>query len=106
MVAHEPVEQNVGASVVTLAEVLVRSIALGEEQGRVELLQEMEIHPLGVPGWRFVDLARVRASTGLKLPDCCVLLAAKQVKADAVASFDDRLRAAASDRGFALVPPA
>jgi predicted nucleic acid-binding protein len=40
-------------------------------------------------------LARLRAGTGLKLSDCCVLLAAQQSSAEAVATFDDRLAAAA-----------
>ena len=40
-------------------------------------------------------LARLRAETGLKLPDCCVLLAAQDASASSVLSFDDRLSAAA-----------
>ena len=37
------------------------------------------------------DLATLRAETGLKLPDCCVLLAARSAGASAVLTFDDRL---------------
>lgn len=43
-------------------------------------------------------LAVLRAGTRLKLPDCCVLLAAEQSHG-AVATFDDRLANAAGDRG-------
>ena len=45
-------------------------------------------------------LATLRAITGLKLPDCCVLLAAEQAGA-AVLTLDDRVAAAARERGLA-----
>ena len=38
-----------------------------------------------------VRLAALRADTGLKLPDCCVLLAADAASADGVLTFDDAL---------------
>ncbi|MGH3428816.1 MAG: hypothetical protein ACRDQZ_14830 [Mycobacteriales bacterium] len=44
----------------------------------------------------------LHAETGLKLPGCCVLLAAEQIAAAAVATFDDRL-AAADRAGFAVL---
>lgn len=43
------------------------------------------------------QLARLRADTGLKMPDCCVLLAAEHTAAR-VASFDEQLIKAASAR--------
>ncbi len=43
----------------------------------------------------------LRTETGLCLPDCCVLLAAEQLKA-AVATFDERLRRSASGRDLPL----
>jgi predicted nucleic acid-binding protein len=46
-------------------------------------------------------LAGLGAATGLKLPDCCVLLAAEQVDG-AVATFDDRLAAVARERGVVV----
>jgi len=49
------------------------------------------------PAW----LAVLRADTNLKLPDCCVLLAAEQTHG-AVATFDDRLATAARERGFVV----
>jgi predicted nucleic acid-binding protein len=48
-------------------------------------------------------LAGLRASTGLKLPACCVLLAAEQVDA-AIVTFDHRLAAAARERGIDVRP--
>jgi toxin FitB len=44
------------------------------------------------------ELAGLRASAGLKLPDCCVLLAAEQV-GGGLATFDERLAAVARQRG-------
>lgn len=46
-------------------------------------------------------LARLRAATTLKMPDCCVLLAADQL-ADAIATFDDRLADVARNHGLAV----
>jgi hypothetical protein len=40
----------------------------------------------------------------LKLPDCCVLLAAEDGRADAVLTFDDRLRRAAKRLGLGPGP--
>ena len=45
-------------------------------------------------------LALLRAETRLKLPDCCVLLAAEDAEADAVLSLDDRVVTAAREAGF------
>jgi predicted nucleic acid-binding protein len=45
----------------------------------------------------------LRAETRLKLPDCCVLLAAEQVSDAHVATFDDRLDVAARQRGFVVL---
>jgi predicted nucleic acid-binding protein len=36
------------------------------------------------------QLALLRAQAGLKLPDCCVLLAARDAPAQSVATFDER----------------
>ncbi len=46
-----------------------------------------------------VRLARLRADTGLRMPDCCVLLAAQDA-AGRVAAFDDRLIRAAEVLGL------
>ena len=47
-------------------------------------------------------LASLRAETNLKLPDCCVLLAAQDADADGVLTFDDRLERAAEQLGFGV----
>lgn len=91
-----------GASTITLAETLVapaRAGRLGDAQLALERLGVSELE-LGEdsPG----TLAELRAETGLKLPDCCVLLAAQQ-HASAVASFDADLSKAARKLGLDAV---
>ena len=84
--------RRLAISPVTLAEVLVgptRNGALDIIRTGLEILQVEEI---GLPDDAAVRLASLRATTGLKLPDCCVLLAAQQGGA-AVLTFDDRLSA-------------
>ena len=49
------------------------------------------------PSGTAVRLAQLRATTGLKIPDCCVALAAEDAAAP-VARFDDRLAQAAESR--------
>jgi predicted nucleic acid-binding protein len=88
-----------GASAITLAETLVapaRAGRLEEAQAALERLgvRELELGT-GVP----TQLAELRAGTGLKLPDCCVLLAAQR-HAGAVASFDRDLAIAAHGMGI------
>lgn len=47
-------------------------------------------------------LAELRASTGLKLPDCCVLLVARSAGLP-VATFDARLADAAKSLGLVVI---
>jgi len=87
----EVADQSVGCSAITLAEVLVgpaRRDRLGAARTAVDELGVAEI-PFGhdAPA----RLAALRAGSGLKLPDCCVLLAAQDAQAEAVLTFDDAL---------------
>jgi hypothetical protein len=50
-----------------------------------------------------VRLATMRAEVGLKLPGCCVLLAAQDASAQAILTFDDALTRAAERSGFETV---
>jgi predicted nucleic acid-binding protein len=47
------------------------------------------------------ELADARRTTGLKMPDACVIAVAKAQNATAVLSLDERLRRAARAGGFA-----
>lgn len=94
--------QAFAASVVTHSEILVGYATggrLAEGRRRLRRLEMAEV-PLGHRAAE--QLAQLRASTGLKLPDCCVLLAAQDAGADAVATFDDRLAEAARALGLTV----
>jgi predicted nucleic acid-binding protein len=90
-----------GASTITLAETLVAPARRGRLDDALEALDRLSVTelPLGneAPG----QLARLRAETGCKLPDCCVLLAARE-NGGAVASFDSTLVSAANTLGLRI----
>ena len=94
--------EELGASVVTLAEVLVGPARKGVVERALAALEQLAVSAVPIARETAVRLALVRAETGLKLPDCCVLLAAEESGA-AVATFDDRLAGAATSRGLPLV---
>lgn len=91
--------QDLTANTLTLAEAMVGPARTGQ-------LSEVEsvFEALGVTEAPFTvgsigRLAALRARTRLKMPDCCVLLAAAE-RHGTVASFDEALRRAAVDEGF------
>lgn len=93
---------ELGVHSLTLAETLVRA----ERDGRLDEVAAT-VARLGVGELdRFPDesrhLARLRVATGLRLPDCCVLLAAES-SGSRLATFDDRLARVARARGVAVV---
>jgi predicted nucleic acid-binding protein len=88
-----------GASPITLAETLVspaRAGRLGDAEAALQRLKVKELSQTdGAPG----RLAAMRAKTGLKMPDCCVLLATQDHEG-IVASFDEDMLAAARKLGL------
>jgi predicted nucleic acid-binding protein len=101
LLAHTA-DDDLGASPLTLGEVLVvpaRDGRLGPVQAA---LRALDVRELAFPPDTAARLAQLRVDTGLKMPDCCVLLAAEDAGA-AVASFDERLARAATDRGLRVV---
>jgi len=93
--------EELGASVVTLAEVLVGPARKGVVERALAALEQLAVAAVPVARETAVRLALVRAESGLKLPDSCVLLAAEESGA-AVATFDPRLAGAATSRGLRL----
>ncbi len=87
------------ASPLTLAEVLVGPARTGRLDRATTALALLEVAGVDLGPDAPVQLALLRAGTSLKLPDCCVLLAAENAHA-AVATFDHRLAEVARDRGF------
>ncbi len=67
-----------------------------------ELIRRLGIRTLELPAEAAQRLGAIRAATGLKLPDCCVLHAAETSRA-AVATFDRTLAARARECGLTVV---
>jgi predicted nucleic acid-binding protein len=95
----EAIGDDFAVNSLTLAEVLVAPVRDGRLNGVLAALQALEVQELAFPANTAVRLAQLRADTGLKLPDCCVLLAAEEAAAR-VASFDDRLAQTAELRNL------
>jgi predicted nucleic acid-binding protein len=96
--------EDVAASPITLAEVLVGPARAGRLDQALAALRQLGVASVDLPTDAPAQLAELRAATGLKLPDCCVLLAATQTVA-AVATFDAAVASAATRRGLALRTP-
>ncbi|MGI8413097.1 MAG: type II toxin-antitoxin system VapC family toxin [Solirubrobacteraceae bacterium] len=88
------------ASTITLAEVLVGAARVGRLDEQLEALSLLKIREVPVERGAAAQLARLRAETGLRMPDCCVLHTAEAAGADALATRDDRLSRAAAARGL------
>ena len=87
-------EELLGASAITLAETLVSPARAGRLSDAETALQQLGVAELTLGESTPARLAKLRAEVGLKMPDCCVLLAAQE-HAGIVASFDLDLLAAA-----------
>lgn len=96
------VDDEIAASVLTLAEVLVAPSPDDRVAATRSALAEIGLVEIPFPVDAAARLARLRWGTGLRLPDCCVLLAAQGTQA-AVASFDERLLQAAHDLGHPVL---
>ena len=89
------------ASVLTVAEVLVHPSAGGMGEQAYAALKAMDVTVLDIPADAAVQMASLRARTGRRIPDCCVLLAAART-GDAVLTFDERLRGSAAELGISV----
>ena len=91
------------AHTLTLAEVLVGGVKIGSGASMRDDLRAAGIgttaHDVDEP----LRLAEIRAASGLKLPDCCVLDIAIRNHAS-LATFDDALAVAARRRDIAVLP--
>src|ERR1700722_9448469 len=75
------IDEDFGANSLTLAEVLVAPVRTGRLEVVKRALRELEVNELPFPNDTAVRLAQLRVTTGLKMPNCCVLLAAEQAHA-------------------------
>jgi predicted nucleic acid-binding protein len=97
-------DDSLSISTVTLAEALVNPVRDGTDNAVLAAVEALEIAEVGFPPGAALSLARLRVDTGLKLPDCCVLLAALDRQA-ALASFDARLIDAAGQLQVQIAGP-
>jgi predicted nucleic acid-binding protein len=92
--------EELAASTLTLAEVLVGAARAGRLDEQLAAIADLAISEIPIERGAGAVLARLRAETGLRMPDCCVLYAAAVTDADAVATRDQRLARVASTRGL------
>jgi predicted nucleic acid-binding protein len=88
-------DARLGASVVTLAEVLVAPARAGRLEQAQALLRELDLEPIALGADAVSRLAALRAQTGLRMPDCCVIFAARLAAAEMLLTFDQQLARAA-----------
>lgn len=84
----------------TLAEALVKPVQDGTADVVLNLLNELDVMRVEMAAESEVRLARLRAETRLKMPDCYVLHTAIELGAEALATRDGGLRAHAERRGL------
>jgi predicted nucleic acid-binding protein len=90
-------------SPITQAEVLAGPARAGRLDRAVAALAQLGVRTVPMEADAPMRLAMLRTETGLKLPDCCVLLAAEQLGDAQMATLDDQLYAVARQRGFAVI---
>jgi len=90
----DAVNDDLGVNPLTLAEVLVAPTRTGRMDAVLDVLRDLDVESLPFTVDSAVRLAELRVRTDLRMPDCCVLLAAQDAAAS-VASFDARLAQAA-----------
>ena len=86
----------------TLAEVLVGGVRVGRANQLLADLRAIGVVPLEPAPNEPLILAELRATTGLKMPDCCVLAAALHHTVP-LATFDARLRSVATSLGLSVL---
>jgi predicted nucleic acid-binding protein len=86
-----------------LAEVLVGGARIGQGEQMLRDIEEIGVlAATPLPG-EALRLARLRAETRLKLPDCCALDTARSIGAP-LATMDTALASAARSLGIAVLP--
>jgi predicted nucleic acid-binding protein len=95
--------QSFGLSPITHAEILVGPTRAGTLDRTRAAIAALGVTEVPLPPDAAPRLASLRASTRLKLPDCCVVLAAQQ-SAAAVLTLDRRLAAVAHELGISVSP--
>ena len=95
--------QPLGCSTITLAEVLVGPARHGRLDAARAAVAGLEVSEVPLGEDAAVRLATLRVATSLKLPDCCVLLAAEDAAAAAILTFDEALARRAEQLGLETI---
>jgi predicted nucleic acid-binding protein len=98
----QAIDDDLAVNSLTLAEVLVAPVREDRVAPVMAALHALEVQELPFPADAALRLAKLRAATGLKMPDCCVLLAAEDAAAR-VASFDEQLTRTAEMRNVPVL---
>ena len=93
-------DKPLASSTVTLAEVMVGPARTGRLEQARGVLSALGVQEVALGPGAAARLAQLRAATRLRLPDCCVLLAAQEQSASGILTFDERLTAAAASLGL------
>lgn len=94
-------EEELAIHPVTLAECLVGPARLNRELEAMAMIKRLGIEQVAISHVEPMDVARLRAATQLKLPDCFVLAAAMHAAAS-LATFDASLSRAAAELGITV----
>lgn len=94
----EHADESMVANALTVAETLVRPARTGRVVDATAAFDVLGLEIIAVGPDDAVRLAVLRSETGLRLPDCCVLLTAEST-GGSLATFDERLAQAAAERG-------
>lgn len=94
----EHADESMVANALTVAETLVRPARTGRVVDATAAFDVLGLQIMEVGPDDAVRLAVLRSETGLRLPDCCVLLTAESI-GGTLATFDERLSQVAAGRG-------
>jgi len=94
-------DDQLAVSPLTMAEVLVGPARAHQLERVQAVLRDLDVATVALTEDAPVRLATLRAGTNLRLPDCCVLLAAATVEGT-VATFDAHLAVAAGSLGIGI----
>ena len=97
--------EELSASVLTIAEVLVGPARAGVLDRALTALEQLGLTGVEITENAATRLALLSAETGMKIPDCCVVLAAEESGAG-LGTFDLQLALIAQDREIAGWIPA
>jgi predicted nucleic acid-binding protein len=96
-------DQPLACSPITLAEVFVGPARAGRLHDARTAVADVGVVEITLGDAAAARLAALRAETALKMPDCCVLLAAEDAPAQAVLTFDARLARVVEQRRLRVI---